>query len=269
MPSSHASSTAAAAFAVTATALLVFLRRYRQRCALLGYDLAASFRNGAPFQNEIFLVRHGQSEANVAGIISSHPDVGTKKHTLTPRGEEQARRAGNRLKAYCAEKGIPEDKIPENVIVRCSDFTRTRRTAAIVAEELGVPASEVQTCIEFRERFFGSFDGQSDEKYKDVWNFDEHSILHEQFGAESIASVLKRAAGKIVALDREFKGKIIVIVAHGDVLQISRTGFQGEYPPALHRYGDHLQTGSVSKLERTPLSRWQFLLVGPAVSSSR
>ncbi|GBG30064.1 Phosphoglycerate mutase [Hondaea fermentalgiana] len=198
---SSATLAVAAGFAAAAAAGLFFLRRYRQQCALLGYDIANTFRSAPAFQNDVFLVRHGQSEANVSGTISSAPSVGTVKHTLTPRGEEQARRAGNRLKAHCLDKGLTEEQIPDAVIIRCSDFLRTRRTAAIVAEELGMSPSSVETCVDFRERFFGSLDGQSDAKYKEVWEYDKYSALHEQFGAESPASVLKRAASRVLTLD--------------------------------------------------------------------
>jgi hypothetical protein len=44
---------------------------------------------GKPLRNRYFVVRHGESEANVAGLISSDPAISTKIHGLTHRGFEQ------------------------------------------------------------------------------------------------------------------------------------------------------------------------------------
>jgi hypothetical protein len=46
-----------------------------------------------PLKNRYFAMRHGQSTANVEGVISSLPAVGTTTHGLTPLGVEQARSA--------------------------------------------------------------------------------------------------------------------------------------------------------------------------------
>ena len=48
-------------------------------------------------RNRYFALRHGLSEANVAGIISSDPGVGTTVHGLTAEGRMQARRSATRL----------------------------------------------------------------------------------------------------------------------------------------------------------------------------
>jgi bisphosphoglycerate-dependent phosphoglycerate mutase len=34
-------------------------------------------------------VRHGESSANVEGIISSNPDIATKNHGLTDKGKDE------------------------------------------------------------------------------------------------------------------------------------------------------------------------------------
>ena len=44
----------------------------------------------SPLRNTFFGLRHGNSEANAAGIISSNPEVATKIHGLTALGIEQA-----------------------------------------------------------------------------------------------------------------------------------------------------------------------------------
>ncbi len=48
-------------------------------------------------QHRYWVVRHGQSEANVQKIISSHPDISTKRHGVSSVGKEEAKRAGKVL----------------------------------------------------------------------------------------------------------------------------------------------------------------------------
>ena len=44
-----------------------------------------------PLKNRYFALRHGLSEANVAGVISSLPAIGTTIHGLTMEGRLRAR----------------------------------------------------------------------------------------------------------------------------------------------------------------------------------
>jgi alpha-ribazole phosphatase len=64
---------------------------------------------------KLWLVRHGETEANVAGLYSGHAPT-----PLTPRGVAQARALGERLRA------VPFDK------VFCSELARTGTTADLL-----------------------------------------------------------------------------------------------------------------------------------------
>lgn len=69
---------------------------------LLGTAVAPSTTPPLPLlRNRYFGLRHGQSEANVMGVISSNPAVGTVTHGLTPLGRLQA------TSYICAGQGIP------------------------------------------------------------------------------------------------------------------------------------------------------------------
>jgi probable phosphoglycerate mutase len=243
------------AFAAACVGILAYVR-HRKEQSHLGWQVAKKFRshNFAKKGNRFFIVRHGQSEANVAKIISSDPAVGTKMHGLTDRGKEQARRAGSRLFSIMKENGVAEQDISKRSVIICSDFLRTRMTAQNVAKELAsrCETSEddfpVTTNISLRERYFGRLDGQGDENYERVWFHDNLSCMHNEFGSESVASVLSRAGSLILDLDSQYEDKFVILVAHGDVAQITYTGFQGPNPPAWHRRGEPLQTGSVTPI---------------------
>ena len=66
-------------------------------------------------------LRHGQSEANVTGLISSDPAIATVTHGLTEKGRQQALRSVDLLAS------LPVTKC----IFLTSDFTRARETAEI------------------------------------------------------------------------------------------------------------------------------------------
>jgi hypothetical protein len=48
-----------------------------------------ALHNLLPLQNRLVIVRHGESEANVAGLISSDPSISCTAHGLTAVGFEQ------------------------------------------------------------------------------------------------------------------------------------------------------------------------------------
>ena len=57
-----------------------------------------------PLHNEYYLLRHGQSEGNVEGVISSARSLATsEKHSLTPLGYEQGRESARKL-LECIER---------------------------------------------------------------------------------------------------------------------------------------------------------------------
>jgi probable phosphoglycerate mutase len=93
----------------------------------------------------IYLVRHGQTEMNRAGRFQGRLDS-----PLTPLGEAQARRVGARLKALTAELG-------GKWTIEASPLGRTRRTAALIAESLGLPVRRHDPRL--TEVDFGSWEG--------------------------------------------------------------------------------------------------------------
>lgn len=76
-------------------------------------------------------------------------------------------------------------------------------------------------------RSFGELSGQADDRYHEVWAEDARDASHEEFGVESVLSVRERARGVVEALEsesalRDGRRWMVVLVAHGDVLQVRR-----------------------------------------------
>lgn len=79
----------------------------------------------------IWLLRHGESEANVAGLISDDPRL---PHSLTPTGIAQARAAAEALRE------VPFARI------YVSEHLRTRQTAEVLVQRWREPGSATGTC---------------------------------------------------------------------------------------------------------------------------
>lgn len=205
-------------------------------------------------------LRHGQSLANVAKIISSDPKVSTVQHGLSDVGKEQARSAGEAFaEEYTQKSG--NDNHYRGVAIFSSDFTRARETASLFADALrnaDVPIYSGGVVLErrLRERYFGDLNGGPDTRYQEVWDVDVHDADHEEFNVESANSVLERTTKLITELDDRLQSASeeggpcwkCILVAHGDVLQIMQTGFLKHEDASMHRSLDHLETASLRGL---------------------
>lgn len=204
-------------------------------------------------RNRYFLMRHGQSKANVAKIIVSSlaRDAGGD-YGLTARGREQAA-------ASAVKSGLPPD-----TLIFTSGFARARQTAEIVREHLKAPSVEVTEAVALRERYFGVFDGTGTANYETIWAGDQQG--RTGWDAEPVTAVLERTTELVAGLDRQHHGRDILLVSHGDPLQILQAGFI-KLDPGYHRGIKHLETAEIRPviLTRSPAdvvpydSRWPEL----------
>jgi probable phosphoglycerate mutase len=198
--------------------------------------------------NDYFVVRHGQSMANVERVISSNPDIATQKHGLSPTGREQAMQAGKDVVTYYQTNN---DKYT-GIVLLSSDFKRAKETAECLAEsirEASLPLFQNAQVseIRFRERWFGDWDGGSDSNYQHVWEGDAIDPSHSLKGVESVHSVMQRTTSCVLEWDLKFQKHLILLVAHGDVLQITQTAFL-KMDGSLHRTLPHLETAALRPL---------------------
>ena len=71
---------------------------------------------------------------------------------------------------------------------------------------------------------------------------------HNYRNCESVNSVLERTTMVIKDLEKKYSQKTIIIVSHGDSLQILQTGFQ-KINPRFHRQLQHLETAELRELK--------------------
>jgi len=188
--------------------------------------------------NTYYALRHGRSLANRADLIVSDPADGVPQYGLTDEGRAQVARA--------VEDARQQYGLDHSTLIVSSDFARARETAEIAARLLGV--REIATTPQLRERFFGTWDKQSTSNYQNVWRDDFTNPDHKHNGVESTSEVLSRTTALIRALEEAYSGRNILLISHGDSLQILQTAFQ-RVASSHHRLLSHLDTGEIRQLK--------------------
>ena len=188
-------------------------------------------------RNEYYALRHGWSKANEAGVIVSRIGSGARlEYGLHATGQEQAQVAGDAFKAIVGERPVA---------ILSSDFSRTFDTAKIVANAVG---ADVEAEPALRERDFGDFELGPNTAYDQVWARDAVDASHTDNQVEAAAVVLERAAGAVRRVEGAREGHVVLLVSHGDCLQILQTAFAG-VDVSAHRSLPHLETCELRRLE--------------------
>ena len=188
-----------------------------------------------PLKNQYFVMRHGQSLANTAGLIVSDPENGLNDYGLSKNGQQQAK------------GGIKASGLKASIRVFSSDFKRARESAEIVHQSLGCK-HEIIFDTRLRERYFGNFELGPDTHYADVWTADKNGHGNSEHNVESVQSVLQRALAVLFDIEKQYHAETCLLIAHGDILQILQTAFYG-LPPHRHRELPHLETAEVRALQ--------------------
>lgn len=124
----------------------------------------------------IFLIRHGESEANVGKNYQNRlPD---HLVPLTEKGRQQARAGGEFLADYCQKQGLDLTKAR----LWQSPFLRTRQTAEEFNRALGI--QEIREDITLTEQQFGLFDALPPEKWQAMYPraYEEYQRQQNNFG---------------------------------------------------------------------------------------
>lgn len=152
-----------------------------------------------------YIVRHGETEWNVKGLIQGHTDV-----PLNKNGEEQAKLLGNDIRH-------------ENFdAIYSSDLLRAKRTAEILALERKVV---VETTRVLRERFYGKFEGVPNEVVDKLRNEIAHLTEAEKAAYkfsddyESDDEIFSRFIIFLRELSLAYLNKKILIVTHGGMMR--------------------------------------------------
>ncbi len=152
-----------------------------------------------PAQNRYWVMRHGEAEHNVLGILDSGP----RNSPLTPKGKKEVAREAKRLK----KAGID--------VIISSEVMRAKLTAEIVKKELGVKHLHFDKRL--NEIFFGpKFEGGPVRAYWTAYPTHEERYEKRPPGGESLRDVRARAWQLLKDCEKKYSGKKILFVSHGD-----------------------------------------------------
>ncbi len=179
-------------------------------------------------RNSYTLMRHGEAESNVLGIISS---ADLTVHGLTDLGRKQVEESITDLKARKSSEGKKITKIYS------SDFRRTRETAELAADILGIPRDQIRFDHRLGECSGGDLDGQS---WGEHWNLlptARDRMFKRAAGGESVFDVKARATEAMYGIDADNANEDILIVTHGLPLRLIKYASNGRTARDLLRTG--------------------------------
>jgi broad specificity phosphatase PhoE len=185
-------------------------------------------------KNRYFAMRHGQSLANEEGIIVSDPANGVlNEYGLSDAGRQQA------------ETSTRNSTLDDTTLLFSSDFSRARQTAEIVQKILDL--DHITLTAALRERYFGDWEKTSDANYEKIWKVDQQFADRHENNVEPLNHVLARTLELIAVIEREYQNRDILLVSHGDTLQILQAGLLG-HSLTVHRDLLHLETAEIRRL---------------------
>lgn len=186
--------------------------------------------------SDIRVLRHGESTANVEGLIVSLPGPRALHEVgLTGLGRAQAQRAA---------RAARELGLGEGTLLVSSDFARALQTAQEFAAVLG--AAEPRIEARLRERGFGTHDEGPASAYDQIWAVDRARGAHKD-EVEQVDAVAARVDQVLREADALSAGAPVVLVAHGDILQIALAIGAG-MDPHDHRDVPHLGNAELRAL---------------------
>ena len=193
--------------------------------------------------NQYFVMRHGESESNVKGVISANID---NDDPVTDNGMEQVKATANELK----DKGIE--------LVICSPFMRTKQTAELLAAELGLSGDAIVTDDRIRE--FDLADEFEGKRWHDDYaaNFPtwEERFTKELPGSENRRDVMKRMGEFLYDIEETYQNKKILIVSHGGciaTLRAAANGWDIKQQKADYDSGRYFGNAQWEELSFTPM----------------
>ncbi|PJC37160.1 hypothetical protein CO046_01860 [Candidatus Peregrinibacteria bacterium CG_4_9_14_0_2_um_filter_53_11] len=148
----------------------------------------------------LLLVRHGEADNNIQGILNSDP---TKEYHLTEKGREQTRKRAAEL----AERGASA--------IYHSPLIRTSETAQLLNETLNVPTLKADERL--REHGLGGWEGCRREEYLEAFSDIQDRYAKSLKGSETFKQVEQRVAEAINEIAEKHRGETVIIVVHGDV----------------------------------------------------
>jgi len=192
--------------------------------------------------NQYFIMRHGEATSNPAGLISIRKDA---HDPLTEKGVGQVE---------AAVAGLQDKQI--NLIIH-SGFMRTKQTAELVAQALGVPADAVLEDARLIElQTTAELEGKTWADYRDAFGGEHETFIKTLAGMENRMDVVRRVGEFLYEVNETYQGKNILMVSHASALfglQVVAGGLDVAAASAQKQAGGLMDNAQVVSLPFTPL----------------
>jgi len=161
--------------------------------------------------NKYFVMRHGGSESNLKNTISSKFDG---VDHLTEKGKKQT---------LDSIKDFKNKKID---LIISSSFMRTKETAEIVKQELGLSDNQLVFDERLWELNVGVFDGKT---WNNYWEVREKGdgYFYKPEGGESHKELKLRISNFLYEIEEKYKDKNILIITHEGPARVLFAGVKG------------------------------------------
>ncbi len=150
--------------------------------------------------NTYFVMRHGEAQSNLAHVFDSG---GRVDNHLTERGREMVLQSALDLK-----------KKTDIDLIVVSPLVRTKETAEIVRQTLGLPDSAVMVDERLQELQVGPYDGKLVRDWREHFAYPGDAFTSVPDGAETYTQVRQRTGDFLFEIERRYTGKKILIVTH-------------------------------------------------------
>ncbi len=161
--------------------------------------------------NTYIVMRHGEAENITRHLINSWPEK--EILPLTEKGISQVKESAKALK---------KEKID---VIFASDITRTKQTAEIVADIVGVKNIHFDPRI--REFDFGDFNGTNYDEYAKYYGSRVEKFTKRTPNGENHTDLRKRAYEFLADIEAKYKNKKILIVTHDGVVYMLHSIISG------------------------------------------
>lgn len=181
------------------TPLPVWLSKDGERIIVDSIDTLKKYQKKSG--NKYFVMRHGGTEGNRDGVVSYKNQA---TDNLTKIGEKEVAKAGDNLKSQKID------------LIITSDFIRTKETAEVLRNHLGLDKNAVIEDHRLCEINPGDFDGGKWEDYHNhVKSTGPNWFDRTIGGGESLLDVKVRTGAVLYDLEKKYQNKNIVLVTHG------------------------------------------------------
>lgn len=206
-------------------------------------SLAEIKEKGKKSGNTYFVMRHGESDGNMRGIVNSDNSI---ENHLTEKGKEQVRESVHAVKESFD-------------LIVTSPLTRAVETAEAVRAEKGLSKESVVVDARISEVHFGAFNNGPREEYVQAFPSLIARSHESPKGVETWQQIRKRVGEFLYELERTYANKRILIVTHdtpGFLLFATARGETNEEAvnarPTVHQ-DLHFKNAEIHSLDFVPL----------------